>query len=466
MGVTAYHLPGVEPRTFAELTFGDAARPLRLRVPAATPELIAQAAACVTEARDARLAKLPVARIVDAVDAAIARWMDPAYDLRRAAEELLPAVTGYSRPMVAYGLPKLLEPLRRHGLMALLRAEGLDGPHPLRPLSGPERGLGERAGPRLTTIVLAGNIPAVAVESVVHALLVKSACLVKASSRDPLFPALFAQSLAEADPEVGSAVAALWWKGGSEGLDRAALGRAEAVIAYGGAGAIAGLRRLAPPAAAKRFVAYGPRISFAAVAREALRRDALADLSARAAWDVSLFDQQGCVSPHAIFVERGGEASPLEFAQALATAMADFERRLPRGHISVSDAARIQQTRGAWAMRQAARHGVALFESAGSTAWTVACDEAARELAPSCLNRVVTVAPVDDLAQVTDAVRGMGRYLQTCGLEAPEERTGALVTALSRLGVSRFCPIGRMQHPPADWRHDGRSNLLPLLGWE
>jgi hypothetical protein len=111
----------------------------------------------------------------------------------------------------------------------------------------------------------------------------------------------------------------------------------------------------------------------------------------------------------------------------------------------------------------AAGHGVALFESADSTAWTVAYDEEARLLAPSCLDRVVTVVPLDDLAQVVEAVRPMGRYLQTCGLEAPEPRAALLRPALAKAGVTRFCRVGEMQHPPATWPHDGKGNLTSLL---
>ena len=116
-------------------------------------------------------------------------------------------------------------------------------------------------------------------------------------------------------------------------------------------------------------------------------------------------------------------------------------------------------------MREAAGQEVSLFQSEGSTAWTVAYDEAALELQPSCLNRVVTVVPVDDLARLPDAVAHLRPMLQTMGLAAQRERVHSLTPALSRAGVTRICPIGQMQFPPATWRHDGRPNLLPLLRW-
>jgi hypothetical protein len=33
------------------------------------------------------------------------------------------------------------------------------------------------------------------------------------------------------------------------------------------------------------------------------------------------------------------------------------------------------------------------------------------------------------------------------------------------LGVSRFCPAGRMQYPPLTWHHEGRPVLADLVTW-
>ncbi|MBI3743357.1 MAG: hypothetical protein HY261_03630 [Chloroflexi bacterium] len=145
-------------------------------------------------------------------------------------------------------------------------------------------------------------------------------------------------------------------------------------------------------------------------------------------------------------------------------AMTTFERRLPRGRISTGDASRIQQQRGGWAMRQAAGQPVRLFQSERSTTWTVAYDEEAFAFQPSPLNRVVTVIPIDTLERLPEAIAPMRPYLQTIGLAAPDKRLAALTRLLMATGVTRVCPLGEMQHPPADWPHDGRPNLLPLLG--
>ena len=83
----------------------------------------------------------------------------------------------------------------------------------------------------------------------------------------------------------------------------------------------------------------------------------------------------------------------------------------------------------------------------------------------SCLNRFIYVKAVSDLTQAlqnADSIRGQ---VSTVGLAATEDRAPALVTQLSRWGVTRVCPLGKMQEPPLLWRHDGRPALADLVTW-
>jgi hypothetical protein len=83
----------------------------------------------------------------------------------------------------------------------------------------------------------------------------------------------------------------------------------------------------------------------------------------------------------------------------------------------------------------------------------------------SCLNRFIYVKGVKDLAEAlqnADSVRGS---VSTVGLAAPEHRASELVTQLLHWGVTRICPLGRMQNPPLTWRHDGRPALGDLVVW-
>ncbi len=456
--VQAWWLPGLPAERvgrWATLRFGEK-NDLVLRVPALTvPELTA-VLDTITAARDAYLADLPVLEIVARLDKAVALWLDPAFPPRRLAEDLLPAITGYSPRMVREGLSALLRGLRREALLQCLTAE-LGDPGCLdafRPLRG--TGLLTRAfGPRLAVHIFSGNVPGLPVWSLTCGLLVKAANLGKTASGEPLLPALFAASLAEVDPDLAGCLAIFYWPGGAGDLEEAALMRAGAVIAYGSDRAVGELRGRVPAAA--RFLAYSHRLSFGLIGREALTAAGAADVATRAAADVATFDQQGCVSPHLFYVEMGGEVLPRDFAAALAAALQDLERRLPRGRIPLGASAAIQSLRDL-----AELSGAEVWASPGGTAWTVVYEEDPA-FAPSCLNRTVRVKPLPDLADLAPLLAPLGPALQTAGVAVHAERLPALAARLGRLGVSRLCPLGQMAFPAFAWHHDGRGNLLDLV---
>ena len=139
------------------------------------------------------------------------------------------------------------------------------------------------------------------------------------ASGDPLIPWLFVESLRAVDPELADCARTLWWPKNDTEATQQALQPANAVIAYGDDNTVKAIRDLTPPQA--RFLGYGHKVSCAVVGREALTMDTLPAVAENAAFDVSIYDQQGCLSPHMLFVEEGGEVSPRKFAAALAQAM-------------------------------------------------------------------------------------------------------------------------------------------------
>jgi hypothetical protein len=457
--VIAFHLPGLPGIATTPRVLGSGAGALEVVLPRLTPDDLLRQGAALLAARERGLAERPVAGVVRVIDRVAGRLLDPADPLRHALEAALPAATGYAPQMARLVLERMAADWRREPLERLLRAEFgdpgvLDGFRP-----GPAAGTRVTAlGPRLAAHVFSGNVPGVAVTSLVRALLVKSASLAKTAWGEPLLPALFAQALAEEDAALGECLAVAYWPGEDEALGRAALQHAEAVVVYGGAEAVEEVRRRVPPQA--RLHLYGPRLSFAVVARESLATPALArEAATGAARDASLFDQQGCVSPHLVYVEQGGALTPRAWAATLAQAMGEVEAALPRGPLQAGAAAAIQQLRGETEFSP----GGEVHAPAG-TAWSVLYDDDPA-FAASCLNRVVRVKPVADLAAVPGLVAGHAEVLQSVGVSAPAPRREALALALARLGASRVAPLGDMAWPPPGWHHDGHPPLRTLVRW-
>ena len=435
---------------------------MMLRLPRLRPDGLARLIERLVGAREDYLARLPVDRIVDLLDRVASRWLEPASAYRREAEALLPAVTGYAEPAIRKGLASYLALLRRENLLRLLEAE-LPDPRVLdefRP-RGRAGGQTRAFGPRLAVHIWSGNVPGLPAQSLVSALLVKAASLGKVASQEPLFPTLLAESIAEVDPRLAECLAVVFWPGGDERLEGVAFGAAEAVIAYGGERAIETIRGRVPPAA--RFIPYGHKLSFGAIGREALATDLLEATADRAAYDVSKYDQQGCLSPHLLYVESGGQTPPGAFAEALAAALERYAGLVPRGRLGLEEAASVADLRQQFELRQMTGASVAIF---GGNGWAVLFDGEDASFSPSCLNRTVLVKPVGDLVQdVPRLVVPVRRYLQTCGVAAAPARRQALAERLGPLGLDRVCPLGRMGDVAATWHHDGRFNLLDLLRW-
>ena len=451
MRIAAYHLPskisGFETET---LTFDE----VTLEVPRLTPPLLAEVIEHLQTARG-RLQKRKGREIAEILSEVFTRWKERTDPFRRAAEAALPAVTRFSPAMVVHGLDLLCEGYGADAFHELLQEAGIED---LEGFVQQGSHLSRAYGPPLATHVLAGNIPGVGLPGLIAATLVGSASLVKTASADPLFLALWAASVARQDPEIGECLAVLWWRGGQTDLEAVAFDGAEVVIAYGSEQTIRELQGRVRC----RFLGHGHRVSFGVIGRGVLPK--AQEVAERAAYDASLFDQQGCLSPHCLYVEEGGVVSPKEFAELLASAMATWAERLPPGSLTRDEAVAVRKFRGGYEAQGMAGRDIALFMHPQALDWAVIYD-ADPTFTLSCLHRTVLVKPVADLSEVGGPLRAWRPYLQAAGVAVTPERIGRLAGELGRAGVNRICPIGRMQVPPLTWHQEGRFLLRDLLRW-
>ena len=455
----AWWLPaGTGDAGFRTLRVGD----LACRYPEPTPSLIDSAVDLLREA-GRELAERPVDRIIDPIDRVARRLADPTDPLREDAERLLTAATGYHPAMTRLVLDRMSADWRAEPLRRLLRAE-LGDPAAIDGFTADDEGRRRRAyGPRLAFHVFAGNVPGVAVTSLVRSLLVKGPSLGKLASDQPVLPVLFARAVRDEDPALARTMAITYWPGGAAAAEDLALRAADTVIVYGGAEPARSVRERTP--GHTRLVFHGPRLSVGLIGAEALGSiDATADRAARA---TAAFDQHGCVSPHTFWVEAGGDGedttAPLAFAEALAQALERLEDELPRGRISAAEASAIQQERGAAEFRGHGGAGVRVLADEG-TRWTDVFDPDTA-FRPSCLNRVVHVHPVANLEDAADLLAPLGDSLQSVAVEADAPRRAHIAHRLARAGATRITSLSRLPWPPPQWHHDGRGPLTELIRW-
>ena len=393
--------------------------------------------------------KVPLARITNALDRLHAEWSnDP--PVARAVSR----ATGYPEEVVSLSLRHLCGSMRRPILEEWLARSGI------RPewLDGVEDEARTRVyGPRLTLVVSSGNVPGAALPSVVQALLLKSPVVVKSSSAEPVLLPAYAAALAEMDAEVAAALAVASWRGGDEQVEPEVFSQIDAAIVYGSDATLRSLRSRLPAHA--RFIGYGHRISFTVIARECLTHAGLDALAAGLVRDVCLFDQQGCLSPQAVYVEEGGAVGASQLAERVAALLE--EPSFPRRVLDPGENAAIHQYRAACEMEALTRTGLRVLASEAGTAWTVVLDPKP-DLEPGPGNRTLVVRPVADLAVLPKIVERLGPSLISCGLAAPEERRPQLTAALGAAGVTRFTTAGDAQLPQDLLFHDGVSPLASL----
>lgn len=453
----AWYMPGVKPPELSSMEVGE----LTCRHPTPTPVIVGE---CAEILRDAgrSLRDRPVTEIVAAVDQAAGRLADPTDPLRQEADRAVAAATGYSGAMTRLVLDRMTSDWRARRLEAMLSSELgdpalLDG---FRPVA--DGRLARAYGPALAFQVFAGNVPGVAVTALIRALLVKAPSLGKLAFGQPALAVLFARALESVDADLARALALTYWPGGAVDAEREAVERSDTVVVYGGAEAVAAYRELTHEN--RRLVVHGPRFSVGLVGSDALESDRVA--TARAvARAVAAFDQHGCVSPHALWVEDSSGNAASDFAAAVAAALTEVEEELPRGRISRAEASAIQQERAAAEIRGHApeRSATRVFIGEG-TRWTVIFDPEPT-FRVSCLNRFVRIHPVRDLDQAVDQLEPVGQLLQSVAVAGAADRREHIADRLAGVGASRVTTFERLPWPPPDWHHDGQEPLRELLRW-
>lgn len=421
-----------------------------------------QMAAILAEAQERRavIQDLPLSRILDTLDAAADLWADPEYHGRVEAMRVLPGFIRFSPEMVEQGIMTMVDLLRRENMQTRLAcdlgdARCLDG------MAYHSRFNGYIGAQPLGALahVSAGNVFVGGVDSLIQGLVTKNVNIMKMSRNDPVFPILFAQSLRELDGggPLSSSLALLHWKGGTDAVESVLKQEADAIVVYGGAETVNSYR--AGLGLHTKLIEYGPKYSFVLAEEREMRERGLEECARRIARDATMWEQSACSSPHAVYVERGAAH---ELAGAIARQLTLWAEELPPGELLVNEAVEINKVREMAKVEEAM--GVAELFQPSDTGWTVVLTEDT-QFTTSCQHRTLYVKPVDTLEDALEAVRPMGKYLQTVSIVASRERTLSLAESLQRIGADRMVEIGQQAVRKHGSPHDGTRGLAELVRW-
>jgi acyl-CoA reductase-like NAD-dependent aldehyde dehydrogenase len=379
-------------------------------------------------------------RVVAALCAAAARLLNDRSSLASALRRDLVESTRLSPAMVEWGLTTTLNTVQP----ALLRELALatHGTMHCQPVAH-----------RLVAVVLAGNLFSAAVRALFLPLLAGANVIAKAAHHDAALPSALKRALDEVDHEIGQRLEIVQFARQDGAATTALLSHADAVSAYGDDSTLRALSGQLRSSA--RLIAHGHGVSAVYIAREQLASPHSArDVADRVALDVAAYDQRGCLSPHAVFVEAGAAVDARSFARLLAhESLPLLSELLPLGKLSTAE-----QAAGLQWQAVAATRGE-LFASPGHAV----SFEHNLSPRPSPGGRLVAVHSCSSLDALPDALSTLGPHLKCLGVAGSRSERQRIAARLSAISTARVCRIGEMQTPPFDAYADGLPPLDGLL---
>lgn len=400
------------------------------------------------------LAHVPLRKIVRAIADAAERWSDGDFPPRVRVLDAIAARTGYSLPAVEYALDRLFFSLSQAAIEAAIRGElgTLDMLDGFVERNAAPSSLAAPIG--RVCIVSSRTTIGVAILPAVFALCAKCDVLVK--DREDLLVSAFFETLREELDEFGAAAQAQSWSSGDENAP--SFSGFDAVVAFGSNEALDAIA--AHCGARTQFTGYGARASAGYITAASIAEAHHAKAIARgAARDLVLYESEGCLSLHVLFVEGSASAASSQmFLEYLAAALDEAAIEFPAGSVDAAKAAQISQAHRMAAFRAAGGRG-AVYGTPGAHALVI---EPPAAEPPAFLPRTLGVHFVQSPQQAL-------AYLQTHaipleGFALSEDRADAVDMALAA-GAVRLTRFGELQHPPAAGHHGGRPRIAGFIRW-
>lgn len=329
----------------------------------------------------------------------------------------------------------------------------IDGWHEIaRPGGQPAR---VRAFPPRLVHITAGNTPAVAVTTIVRGALSKGVHLLKVPANDLLTASAILRTMSDVDsnhPTVRS-FSAVYWKGGDTRVESAIMRPQffDKVVVWGGESSVTGVLRYAGPGF--EIVSFDPKVSISFVGREAYAtEETIRDATARAATDVSLFNQDACAASRYIYTE--GDVSDIDrFCEHLAA-----ELREERFLSSAVAAPLSNDIRDEVEVLKGLDPFYRVWGDYSGGGLVVRSEDPV-DFYP--VSKTVNVVAVPSLAE---AVRFANVATQTVGIY-PSSRVADLRDRLASQGVQRVVGLGEVASAIEGLPHDGFYPISRVMRW-
>jgi hypothetical protein len=366
-----------------------------------------------------------------AIADAAASWRNADFPPRVRAQTRIVERTAYSLPVVEYALDALFGSITAHDIESTIASE-----------------IGERLVQPIGRVAIISSRTTIGVAVVPAIFALCAGCDVVVKDREDSLVAAFFETLAQERDDFATAARAMQWEGESGTHD---LSSYDAVVAFGGYDALDAIQASLAPGA--RFIPYAPKASIGYVAREALGDDAAAQrIATGAARDMLLYDGEGCLSLHALFVECGGNVAPEDFMCILDAAVQRAAVEFPIGRRDPLRAIHVA------ALRDLApfRGGPIYFDAEATYMLETGQPERAPDFAP----RVLAIHPVDSPREMRAYVERHRLPIEVCAVAGERSDVFDAAFACDANGIVAF---GEMQNPRLRYPHGGRPRFADFV---
>jgi hypothetical protein len=470
----------------------------------------------------------PIDELLEILDIVGTNWLNPNYEFRKEALEIIPMMTGQSRKLCELELNGSISIYLKKVAETFLKNE-IGGKDFLEKWV-PKGNIKLHAQPRgVLYHNLAGNAFNVGLISLFYGMISKNVNLIKLPHEEPYYSVRLAQSIAEVDKKLAKEMAILYWAGHRSDIfdDLFGSGNVDAIICWGGLRSIEDIRKRSWRYGIK-LIDHGPKLSFSLISDEILKDPVrLKDATNKIATDIVFWNQKACLSPRVIYIleedikntinikktseksktdvisnmlspsgspiglKKNGvetnlaglmqrsakllrnemtDVSPYGFAKMLAEQMEQVDKVLPRAHLTEADGMEMVKKREYFTLKyELNKNGKIITPSNNALDWTVVYlrnPPTFREF-EMCYNRIVIVTRLANYQDLVHFIRSqqLNKYLQTISLFGSNEFVEKMADEFSLLGACRFPRMGEHNIQDMGAPWDGHFILQNLLRW-
>jgi hypothetical protein len=305
---------------------------------------------------------------------------------------------------------------------------------------------------------VAGNVPTLSLFSLVQSLLCKNANILRVPQHNANLVAQLLEKLSRVQTEfegkqyygkdILKSIVVLYFPSSDVDLNISLSLLADCKVMWGGGNAIEAIRKYPQQEHCEQII-FGPKYSFCVIDSASLSDEKIYD---QIVLDAILFEQTACSSPHVVFIEKSNHPIKI-YAQRLSAAFERLSTRYPKGAMLPYTATRILNARAEFLLYEEKD----VLASKDLT-WTVLIG-GEFELPVGIQSRTLylkeTNSVIDVIPLITSKVQTVGIAIQD-----PVTREN-FCTQVTRKGVSRCVPIGKMHSYDSPW--DGMYMMQRLV---